>query len=235
MDIDKTKDERFSFEENQEMLNWINNNPEKFKSAFKSSETFDVFEDYFSEVSLRYLQAKGILKKFGIEKLGYEEYKNYTSQIFDDIISFGNQLGIKDIVNTLENCNNMAEVKKLKYNLLEKIYYDVSEQKFHFSEIFTKVIKDLKKEIPGIEIIDSERKLKIEQRYQECGLYIQDEELRDVYMAVAVIDEDGIRNTYEIMARNSYFFITESYSENNYNNLKLEEKIDEVFEKIKFE
>ena len=235
MNIDKTKDKRFSFKENQEMINWINDNPEKFDAVFKNSETFNVFEDYFSEISLRYLQAKEILKKFGMEGIGYEEYKNYTSQILDDIISFGNQLGIKDIVNTLENCNNMAEVKKLKYNLLEKIYYDVSEQEFHFSEIFTKVIKDLKKEIPGIEIIDSERKLKIEQRYQECGLYIQDEELRDVYMAVAVIDENGIRNTYEIMAGNSYCFITERYSETNYDNWELEEKIDKVLEKIKFE
>lgn len=128
----------------------------------------------------------------------------------------------------------MAEVKKLKYNFLEKIYADVSDQKFNFNQIFNKVIKALKKEIPGIEIIDSERKLKIEQRYQECGLYIQDEELRNVYMAVAVIDEDGIRNTYEIMAGNSYCFITEKYSETNYDNCKLEEKIDRVLEKIKF-
>lgn len=67
----------------------------------------------------------------------------------------------------LENCNNMAEVKKLKYNLLEKIYADVSDQKFNFNQIFNKVIKALKKEIPGIEIIDSERKLKIEQRYPQ--------------------------------------------------------------------
>lgn len=216
------------------MLNWINDNPQKFKTAFKSSETFNVFEDYFSEVSLRYLQAKEILKKFGMEGLGYEEYKNYTSQILDDVISFSKELGIKNIVNMLENCNNMAEVKKLKYNLLEKIYCDVSEQKFNFNEIFIKVIKALKKEIPGIEIIDSERKLKIEQRYQECVLYIQDEELRDVYIAVAVIDEEGIRNTYEIMAGNSYCFITERYSETNYDNCKLEEKIDRVLEKIKF-
>ena len=150
------------------------------------------------------------------------------------MISFGKQLGIKDIVNMLENCNDMAEVKKLKYNFLEKIYADVSDQKFNFNQIFNKVIKALKKEIPGIEIIDSERKLKIEQRYQECGLYIQDEELRNVYMAVAVIDEDGIRNTYEIMAGNSYCFITEKYSETNYDNCKLEEKIDRVLEKIKF-
>lgn len=234
MNIDKIKDERFSFKENQEMLNWINDNPQKFKTAFKSSETFNVFEDYFSEVSLRYLQAKEILKKFGMEGLGYEEYKNYTSQILDDVISFSKELGIKDIVNMLENCNNMTEVKKLKYNLLEKIYNNVSDQKFNFNEIFIKVIKALKKEIPGIEIIDSERKLKIEQRYQECVLYIQDEELRDVYMAVAVIDEDGIRNTYEIMAGNSYCFITERYSETNYDNCKLEEKIDRVLEKIKF-
>lgn len=234
MNIDKIKDERFSFKENQEMLNWINDNPQKFKTAFKSSETFNVFEDYFSEVSLRYLQAKEILKKFGMEGLGYEEYKNYTSQILDDVISFSKELRIKDIVNMLENCNNMTEVKKLKYNLLEKIYNNVSDQKFNFNEIFIKVIKALKKEIPGIEIIDSERKLKIEQRYQECVLYIQDEELRDVYMAVAVIDEDGIRNTYEIMAGNSYCFITERYSETNYDNCKLEEKIDRVLEKIKF-
>ena len=52
------------------MLNWINDNPEKFKAAFKSSETFNVFSDYFSEVSLRYLQVKGILKKFGTEGIG---------------------------------------------------------------------------------------------------------------------------------------------------------------------
>ena len=70
MNIDKMKDERFSFKENQEMLNWINDNPEKFKAALKSSETFNVFSDYFSEVSLRYLQAKGILKKFRMEGLG---------------------------------------------------------------------------------------------------------------------------------------------------------------------
>ena len=53
-------------------------------------------------------------------------------------------------------------------------------------------------------------------------------------MTVAVIDEDGIRNTYEIIAGNSYCFITESYSENNCVNIELEEKIDRVFEKIKF-
>lgn len=52
------------------MLNWINDNPEKFKAAFKSSETFNVFSDYFSEVSLRYFQVKGILKKFGMEGIG---------------------------------------------------------------------------------------------------------------------------------------------------------------------
>lgn len=235
MNIDKTKDERFTFKENQEMLNWINNNPEKFEVAFKISETFNVFEDYFSEVSLRYLQAKGILKKFGMEGFGYEEYKNYTSQILDDVISFGKELGIKNIVNMLENCNNMAEVKELKYNLLEKIYADVSDKKFNFNEIFIKVIKALKKEIPGVKIIDSKRKLKIEQRYQECVLYIQDEELRDVYMTVAVIDKDGIRNTYEIMAGNNYCFITERYSETNYDNWELEEKIDGILKKIKFE
>ena len=235
MNIDKTKDERFTFKENQEMLNWINNNPEKFEVAFKSSETFNVFEDYFSEVSLRYLQAKGILKKFGMEGFGYEEYKNYTSQILDDVISFGKELGIKNIVNMLENCNNMAEVKELKYNLLEKIYADVSDKKFNFNEIFIKVIKALKKEIPGVKIIDSKRKLKIEQRYQECVLYIEDEELRDVYMTVAVIDKDGIRNTYEIMAGNNYCFITERYSETNYDNWELEEKIDGILKKIKFE
>ena len=76
-----------------------------------------------------------------MEGLGYEKYKNYTSQILDDIISFSKELGIKDIVNMLENCNNMAEVKKLKYNLLEKIYNDVSDQKFNFNGIFIKVIK----------------------------------------------------------------------------------------------
>ena len=69
MDIDKTKDKRFSFKENQEMLNQINESPQKFKTAIESSETFNVFEDYFSEVSLHYLQAKGILKKFGMEEL----------------------------------------------------------------------------------------------------------------------------------------------------------------------
>jgi hypothetical protein len=58
--------------------------------------------------------------------------------------------------------------------------------------------------------------------------------IADVYMAVAVIDEEGIRNTYEIMAGNSYCFITESYSENNCVNMELEEKIDGVLEKIKF-
>lgn len=76
-----------------------------------------------------------------MEGLGYEKYKNYTSRILDDIISFSKELGIKDIVNMLENCNNMAEVKKLKYNLLEKIYNDVSDQKFNFNGIFIKVIK----------------------------------------------------------------------------------------------
>ena len=35
MNIDKTKDERFSFKENQEMLKWINDNPEKFDTAFE--------------------------------------------------------------------------------------------------------------------------------------------------------------------------------------------------------
>lgn len=53
-------------------------------------------------------------------------------------------------------------------------------------------------------------------------------------MAVAVIDEEGIRNTYEIMVGNSYCFITERYSKTNYDNWELEEKIDGVLEKIKF-
>ena len=77
------------------------------------------------------------------------------------------------------------------------------------------------------------KKVEIEERYQECTLYIKDEELRSYYMAVAIIDEESIRNTYEIIEGNTKLFITESHSETNYDNPELEEKIDKIFERIK--
>ena len=54
-------------------------------------------------------------------------------------------------------------------------------------------------------------------------------------MAVAIIDEEGIRNTYEIIEGNAKLFITESHSETNYDNPELEEKIDKILERIKIQ
>ena len=51
-------------------------------------------------------------------------------------------------------------------------------------------------------------------------------------MAVAIIDKEGIRNTYEIIEGNAKLFITESHSETNYDNSELEEKIDKILENI---
>ena len=217
MKIEISEDERFLFPENKEMLEWINNNQEKFWNVFRQKDTFNIFDDYFTIVALRYLQAKGITGKFGMKDFGYEEYKNYTAQIFNDVISYG---------------KDMSEVKKLKYNVIEKTCSHISDREFEYSETFRKVIRTLKKEFPEVQIIDSERKVEIEGRYQECTLYIKDEELRTYYMAVAIIDEEGIRNTYEIIEGNAKLFITESHSETNYDNSELEEKIDKILENI---
>lgn len=79
MKIKISEDERFLFPENKEMLEWINNNQEKFWNVFRQKDTFNIFDDYFTIVALRYLhQAKGITKKFGMKDFGYEEYKNYS-------------------------------------------------------------------------------------------------------------------------------------------------------------
>lgn len=78
MKIKISEDERFLFPENKEMLDWINNNQEKFGNVFRQKDTFNIFDDYFTIVALRYLQAKGITKKFGMKDFGYEEYKNYS-------------------------------------------------------------------------------------------------------------------------------------------------------------
>ena len=233
MKIKISEDERFLFPENKEMLEWINNNQEKFGNVFRQKDTFNIFDDYFTIVALRYLQAKGITEKFGMKDFGYEEYKNYTAQIFNDVISYGKKANIRNIVTLIENCKDMSEVKKLKYNVIEKTCNHISDREFDYSETFRKVIRALKKEFPEAQIIDSERKVEIEGRYQECTLYIQEEELRSYYMAVAIIDEEGIRNTYEIIEGNAKLFITESHSETNYDNSKLEEKIDKILEKIK--
>ncbi len=168
-----------------------------------------------------------------MKDFGYEEYKNYTAQIFNDVISYGKKANIRNIVTLIENCKDMSEVKKLKYNVIGKTCSHISDREFEYSETFRKVIRALKKEFPEVQIIDSERKVEIEGRYQECTLYIKDEELRSYYMAVAIIDEEGIRNTYEIIEGNAKLFITESHSETNYDNSKLEEKIDKILEKIK--
>lgn len=123
-------------------------------------------------------------------------------------------------------------MKKLKYNVIEKTCNHISDREFEYSETFRKVIRALKKEFPEAQIIDSEKKVEIEERYQECTLYIKDEELRSYYMAVAIIDEESIRNTYEIIEGNTKLFITESHSETNYDNPELEEKIDKILENI---
>ena len=50
MKIKISEDERFLFPENKEMLEWINNNQEKFWNVFRQKDTFNIFDDYFTEV-----------------------------------------------------------------------------------------------------------------------------------------------------------------------------------------
>ena len=110
-------DKRFYYKENEKMMQWIKKNQEKINTA-KKEAFLPAFNDEFDLTVTSYLQAKGILKKFGIENIGYAEDKDGTLNIIVDIIEYANKNNKKDIINILENCNNMTELKKIRYNLI---------------------------------------------------------------------------------------------------------------------
>ena len=130
-------DKRFYYKENEKMMQWIKENQEKFNVA-KKEAFLPAFNDEFDLTVASYLQAKGILRKFGIENIGYVENKDGTLNIIVDIIEYANKNNKKNIINILENCNNMIELKKIRYNLIVEKNKIFSEEKFKFSDILKK-------------------------------------------------------------------------------------------------
>lgn len=110
-------DKRFNYKENEKMMQWIKENQEKFNTA-KKEAFLPAFNDEFDLTVTSYLQAKGILKKFGIENIGYVENKDGTLYTITDIIEYSNKINKKNVVDILENCNNITELKKIRYNLI---------------------------------------------------------------------------------------------------------------------
>lgn len=106
-------DKRFYYKENEKMMQWIKENQEKFNIA-KKEAFLPAFNDEFDLAVASYLQAKGILRKIGIENIGYAENKDDTLYTITDIIDYANKNNKKDIINILENCNNITELKKNK-------------------------------------------------------------------------------------------------------------------------
>ena len=219
-------DKRFYYKENEKMMQWIKENQEKFNVA-KKEAFLPAFNDEFDLTVASYLQAKGILRKFGIENIGYVEDKDGTLNIIVDIIEYANKNNKKNIINILENCNNMIEFKKIRYNLIVEKNKIFSEEKFKFSDILKKTFEILKKEFENLEIIDTRKKIKTEEEYIGISLDEKDFEIKTI--AIISIVENGIRSTYKIFDNNNKVFSIYCGSDVNYI-ADISEKIDRILE-----
>lgn len=219
-------DKRFYYKENEKMMQWIKENQEKFNVA-KKEAFLPAFNDEFDLTVASYLQAKGILRKFGIENIGYVEDKDGTLNIIVDIIEYANKNNKKNIINILENCNNMIELKKIRYNLIVEKNKIFSEEKFKFSDILKKTFEILKKEFETFEIIDTRKKIKTEEEYIGISLDEKDFEIKTI--AIISIVENGIRSTYKIFDNNNKVFSIYCGSDVNYI-ADISEKIDRILE-----
>ena len=219
-------DKRFYYKENEKMMQWIKENQEKFNVA-KKEAFLPAFNDKFDLTVASYLQAKGILRKFGIENIGYVEDKDGTLNIIVDIIEYANKNNKKNIINILENCNNMIELKKIRYNLIVEKNKIFSEEKFKFSDILKKTFEILKKEFENLEIIDTRKKIKTEEEYIGISLDEKDFEIKTI--AIISIVENGIRSTYKIFDNNNKVFSIYCGSDVNYIT-DISDKIDRVLE-----
>lgn len=219
-------DKRFYYKENKKMMQWIKENQEKFNVA-KKEAFLPAFNDEFDLTVASYLQAKGILRKFGIENIGYVEDKDGTLNIIVDIIEYANKNNKKNIINILENCNNMIELKKIRYNLIVEKNKIFSEEKFKFSDILKKTFEILKKEFENLEIIDTRKKIKTEEEYIGISLDEKDFEIKTI--AIISIVENGIRSTYKIFDNNNKVFSIYCGSDVNYI-ADISEKIDRILE-----
>ena len=110
-------DKRFNYKENEKMMQWIKENQEKFNTA-KKEAFLPAFNNEFDLTTASYLKTKGILKRIGMENIGYAENKDGSLYTIVDIIEYANKINKKDIISILENCNNMTELKKIRYNLI---------------------------------------------------------------------------------------------------------------------
>lgn len=219
-------DKRFYYKENEKMMHWIKENQEKFNTA-KKEAFLQAFNDDFDLTVASYLEAKGILRKFGIENIGYVEDKDGTLNIIVDIIEYANKNNKKNIINILENCNNMIELKKIRYNLIVEKNKIFSEEKFKFSDILKKTFEILKKEFETFEIIDTRKKIKTEEEYIGISLDEKDFEIKTI--AIISIVENGIRSTYKIFDNNNKVFSIYCGSDVNYI-ADISEKIDRILE-----
>lgn len=219
-------DKRFYYKENEKMMQWIKENQEKFNVA-KKEAFLPAFNDEFDLTVASYLQAKGILRKFGIENIGYVEDKDGTLNIIVDIIEYANKNNKKNIINILENCNNMIELKKIRYNLIVEKNKIFSEEKFKFSDILKKTFEILKKEFENLEIIDTRKKIKTEEEYIGISLDEKDFEIKTI--AIISIVGNGIRSTYKIFDNNNKVFSIYCGSDVNYI-ADISEKIDRILE-----
>ena len=202
---------------------------------YDDDELFDMFENERNKKILLNLYEEGTLEKFGIENLGYNKYKDRTFDLLEDIISLAYELEY-GCYSVFYRCNNMEELKKCKYKMLEEYYEDVSNERYNFPEIVEEIIKVLKENFPNIMIIDSERKKKIEEHYQHCNLtydeeYKEEAEYDRYHLIIALIDK-GRRFTYEIVICEDLAYIDMDHCETNIGNLWLEEKIETVFKKF---
>lgn len=219
-------DKRFYYKENEKMMHWIKENQEKFNTA-KKEAFLQAFNDDFDLTVASYLQAKGILRKFGIENIGYVEDKDGTLNIIVDIIEYANKNNKKNIINILENCNNMIELKKIRYNLIVEKNKIFSEEKFKFSDILKKTFEILKKEFETFEIIDTRKKIKTEEEY--IGISLDEKDFETKTVAIISIVENGIRSTYKIFDNNNKVFSIYCGSDVNYI-ADISEKIDRILE-----
>ena len=203
---------------------------------YDDDELFDMFENEHTKEVILSLYKKGILKKFGIENLGYDKYKDCTFELLEDIILLADRLGYGSYMPFLKS-ENMAELKKYKYKMLEEYYKDVSDERYNFPERMEEIIKALKKSLPDILIIDSERKKRIEEHYQHCNLTYNEEHKKEaeygMYHLFVTFINKGIRLTYEIVIFEDFAYIDDYYSETNYGSYEVEEKIKNALKKCK--
>ena len=203
---------------------------------YDDDELFDMFENEHTKEVILSLYENGILKKFGIKNLGYDKYKDCTFELLEDIILLADRLGYDSYMPFLKS-ENMAELKKCKYKMLEEYYKDVSDERYNFPERVKEIIKALKESLPDVLIIDNERKKRIEEHYQHCNLTYDEEHKKEAgygkyHLFIAFIFE-GIRLTYEIVIFEDFAYIDDDYSETNYGSYKLEGKIKSALKKCK--